>query len=91
MLVVDVCGHAQTGVITRSSAMKKITGIQNHWCAPAKWRGVQALTGDYEMDGSIAACKNPDMARKIQNHLANGPGYGPLTAYNGYRNYHGDS
>lgn len=71
--------------------MRKIAGIQNHWCAPKQWRTVQAITGDYVFDRSVAACKNTDMANHIQDHLSEGPGYGPLTGYNGYRNYHGDS
>jgi hypothetical protein len=72
--------------------MRKLTGYANHQCCPREWRGVQNLTGSYELDGMIARTRNRDMVAKLKDYLADGgEAYGPLTAYNGYRNYQGDA
>lgn len=72
--------------------MRKPRGYANHTVAPSSWRRTSNITGDYEMDASILHCKNKSVPAKIKDHVApSGPGYGPLTAYDGYSNYSGDS
>ena len=63
-----------------------------HHCAPKDWRQTPDISGSYELDGAIARCKNGDVPARLHMYCAKGaPGYGPLTAYDGYHNYSGDS
>lgn len=75
--------------------MRRLTGYQNHKCAPQEWRRTQDITGNHEFDKSIQKCSNKDMGRKLKDYVVGGDAqdtaYGPLTGYNGYHNYHGDS
>jgi hypothetical protein len=72
--------------------MRRMKGFQCHVCCPAEWRQTQNMTGSYELDATINRMKNTDMRDRLKDHLATGSdAYGPLTAYNGYRNYSGDS
>jgi hypothetical protein len=64
---------------------------QLHEFAPVDYRDTPYLTGDYEFDASIAACKNKDMPKRLKMYLAGGPtGSHPVTNYDGYHNYNGD-
>ena len=62
-----------------------------HECCPPEWRNTPLVTGDYDFDESLRRSKNPEMHKRLQSHIAGGgPGYGPLTGYDGYSNYSGD-
>lgn len=64
---------------------------QLHEHAPAEYRGTQRITGDYEMDASIAACKNSDAPKRLKLYvLTDETGHGPRTGYQGYSSYSGD-
>ena len=64
-----------------------------HTCAPKGWRGVPNLVGDYDLDATILHRSNRDLPHRLELYVKRGKGgtYGPLTAYNGYSNYHGDT
>lgn len=64
---------------------------ENHECAPKDWRDVPNLTGDYDLDATIEHRNNTDMPRRLAMYTTRGRSYGHTSAYNGYRNYHGDS
>jgi hypothetical protein len=61
--------------------------------APKAWRDVPNLTGDYDLDATILHRNNKDLPNRLKLYTKRGKGgtYGPLTAYNGYSNYHGDT
>jgi hypothetical protein len=64
---------------------------QLHECAPSEYRKTERVTGDYEFDASIAACKNADAPKRLKLYvLSDEPGYGPRTGYQGYSGYSGD-
>lgn len=68
--------------------MRKPRGYANHTAAPASWRSTSNITGDYEMDASILACKNKSLPAKLADHIAGSSGpYTPQTAYNAYSGY----
>jgi hypothetical protein len=72
--------------------MKSPKGFPKHQCAPSEWRNVSDMTGSYELDGTIARNPNKDMKDRLSFYLDSGRNaYGPLSAYNGYHNYSGDS
>lgn len=73
--------------------MRTIPGSPCHECCPEEWRKTPDITGSYELDGVIARNNNGDIASRLAMYCK-GQGeqvYGPLTAYNGYHNYSGDS
>lgn len=75
-------------------AMHRLAHHGNHTAAPKGWRDVPNVTGDYDFDATIQHGRNSDMPLRLDMYLGgrnNGPGYGPLTGYNGYHNYHGDT
>jgi hypothetical protein len=63
---------------------------QLHEYAPAEYRKTERITGDYEMDASIAHCKNTDVPKRLKLYVADNNAYGPRTGYTGYDNYQGD-
>lgn len=64
----------------------------NHQCCPKEWRATPVVTGSYELDESIKRSKNPALLGRLAGHVAGGgPGYGPLTGYDGYAGYAGDN
>lgn len=72
--------------------MRRIKGFHCHECCPKDWQNVQDLTGSFELDAVIMRSRNKDMIDRLQNHITTqSAAYGPITAYNGYRNYSGDS
>jgi hypothetical protein len=72
--------------------MRRPKGVPCHECTPHRDRRIPVITGDNDLDASILKNPNRDMARRLPLHSAMGaPGYGPLTGYDGYRNYSGDS
>jgi hypothetical protein len=72
--------------------MRHPKGTPTHSLAPAEYRRVPDITGSFELDQVIRANPNKDMSSRLKYHLSNqGSAYGPLTAYSGYHNYHGDS
>lgn len=70
--------------------MRKPKGFRNHTAAPRDWRHTANLTGDYEMDASIASCRNKSVPGKLKTHLLSEEPYGPRSNYSGYRGYSGD-
>lgn len=60
--------------------------------APKGWHSVPNCTGDYDLDATIMHRTNSDMPKRLELYLKRGKSgvYGPLTGYNGYKNYHGD-
>jgi hypothetical protein len=74
----------------RARDMHKIAHSGTHQCAPEAWRRTPVVSGDYDFDATIQHRSNKDMAGRLDQHIARRP-YGPVTAYNGYRNYTGDS
>lgn len=72
--------------------MRQPRGYKNHLYAPQAWRRTPNITGDYDLDASIAHCRNKSVPQKIAANIAPaGPGYGPLTGYSGYSGYSGDN
>jgi hypothetical protein len=72
--------------------MRRPKGVKLHTCSPQEWRTVPNLTGDYDLDGAIMRRTNRDMPERLNQHLTNsGDAYGQISAYNGYRGYHGDN
>ena len=62
-----------------------------HDCAPAPWRDVPNMTGDYDMDATILHRHNKDLPNRLQLYVRRGGHYGPGSAYKGYSNYSKDS
>lgn len=62
-----------------------------HECCPKEWRKTPDVTGSYELDESIHRCKNGNVPDRLKLYASKETAYGPLTAYNGYRNYSGDA
>ena len=68
-------------------------GHHCHECCPKEWRNTPNFTGSHELDAVIHRNKNGNLPARMKlyadfrDHTA----YGPLTAYSGYSNYHGDS
>ncbi len=62
-----------------------------HQCAPREWRGVPNLTGDYDLDATIAHRPNRDLPHRLGLYTKRSrESYGPRTAYGGYHGYSGD-
>jgi hypothetical protein len=71
--------------------MQSIAHRGNHAVAPKPWREVPCVTGDYDIDGTIAHCGNSDMPARLNLYVTRrGTAYGPRTGYGGYRGYSGD-
>lgn len=64
---------------------------QYHQCAPKEWRRTPDVTGSFELDASIARCKNGDLAKRMQFYVERENAYGPITGYDGYHGYSGDN
>lgn len=63
-----------------------------HDCAPKPWRDVPNLVGDYDLDATILHRDNPALPARLDLYTKHGGNaYKPVTAYNGYSNYGGDS
>jgi hypothetical protein len=69
----------------KAKAMRELAHAGCHDCAPAAWRKVPKVTGDYDLDATIMHRKDTDLPDRIRTHLS-----GPRTAYTAYHNYHGD-
>ena len=70
--------------------MMQIGHRGKHRCAPKAWRDVPNVTGDYDLDGTIAHRTNTDLPNRLALY-AKGDAYGPLTGYDGYHGYRGDN
>lgn len=63
----------------------------SHVCAPKQWRMVPDLTGDFDLDATIAHRSNTDMPHRLALYVRKQKGpYGTRTAYSGYSGLHGD-
>jgi hypothetical protein len=78
----------------RPDQMHRMAHAGCHTLAPKAYRDVPRLTGDIDMDASILHGKNKDMPLRLalycKGSAGGGLAYKPVTAYNGYSNYHGD-
>jgi hypothetical protein len=72
--------------------MRTPKGSHTHDAAPKEWRRTPDLTGSYELDAAIMRNPNKDIPHRLAYYLKgqDDVAYGPVTAYNGYRNYSGD-
>jgi hypothetical protein len=86
----QVPGDKARGV-TSANAMARLAHGQTHGCAPKPWRDVPNVTGDYDLDATILRRHNTDLPHRLDLYTKTGPGYGPLTGYSAYHNYHGDT
>ena len=75
----------------RKAMMEQARGQTHSTCAPGPWRDVPNVTGDYDLDATIAHRANADLPHRLTLYTKTGPGYGPLTGYSAYHNYHGDT
>lgn len=75
------------------STMQRLHGqSETHTCAPKAWRDVPNLVGDYDLDATILHRNNPSLPARLSLYVKRGNhAYGPVTGYNGYHNYGGDS
>ena len=55
-----------------------------HQCAPKAWRRVPNLTGDYDLDATIAHRGNHNLPARLAMYTLHKGGYGPHTAYDPY-------
>lgn len=62
-----------------------------HECAPAPWRDVPDVTGDYDLDATIMHRENKALPARLALYTRRGRTGGPLTAYSGYHGYSGDN
>lgn len=53
-------------------------------CAPKAWNDVPRLTGDYDLDATIAHRHNKDLPDRIHLYVKRAI-YGKRTGYSGYR------
>lgn len=71
--------------------MMGISKNQTHdACAPKAWKDVPNVTGDYDLDATIMHRDNKDLPHRLALYTK-GQVYGPLTGYNAYHNYRGDT
>lgn len=76
----------------RPNQMHRIAHGGCHQCGPRGWRDVPNVSGDYDLDATILHRNNKDLPHRLELYTRKRKGsYGPLTAYNGYSNYHGDT
>lgn len=75
----------------KASQMKQISHRGTHACAPKDWKEVPNVTGDYDLDATIMNRRNTDLPHRLALYTAQGNAYGPLTGYNAYHNYRGDT
>lgn len=76
----------------KAKAMKEIGHCGTHQCAPKAWRDVPNLVGDYDLDATIQHRENPNLPSRLELYVRKGErAYHPVSGYNGYSNYHGDS
>lgn len=67
-------------------------GTHNHECAPKGWRDVPDVTGDYDLDATILHRENADLPLRLALYLKQDRNaFQPVTGYNAYHNYGGDS
>jgi hypothetical protein len=72
--------------------MRHLKGLPLHQCCPQEWRRTPDMTGSYELDAVIARNPNKDLRSRLEFYLDSSDlAYGPLTGYNGYHNYSGDT
>lgn len=84
-------GSCITADTMRYSTMKSLGADHCHQCAPRAWRGVPDLTGDYDLDATIAHRHNKDLPHRLGLYTKRSrESYGPRTAYGGYHGYSGD-
>ena len=64
-----------------------------HECCPKGYRAVPNVTGDPDFDATLLKRNNKDMPKRLDLYLKRGKSnaYGPLTGYDGYHNYNGDT
>lgn len=74
----------------RHSSMHSIAHAGCHSCAPKEWRKTPYLTGDYDLDATIAHTKNRDMAARLAMYAGPDQSYGPRTSYDRYGAAGGD-
>jgi len=73
--------------------MRHPKGTPCHQCAPSEYRRTPDITGSFELDSVIKRNGNRDIPARLA-YYCKGQGddaYTPVTAYNGYSNYSGDS
>jgi hypothetical protein len=77
----------------RSADLKQLgPGTHCHECAPAPWRDVPDVTGDYDLDATILHRENADLPHRLALYLKQDRNaFQPVTAYNGYHGYGGDN
>lgn len=63
--------------------LKEISHGECHDCSPKAWHDIQKITGDYDLDATIAHRDNADLPLRLMM-------YRPKTAYSAYGGYHGD-
>ena len=71
--------------------MRHQKGTPCHGCAPQEFRRTPNVTGSYELDAVISKNPNKDMEQRLAMYCGRPNAYGPLTGYDGYHNYSGDS
>lgn len=74
----------------RYSTMKSLGADHCHQCAPRGWRGLPNLTGDYDLDATIAHRNNKDLPHRLALYTRRAKTYGVKTGYSGYHGYGGD-
>jgi hypothetical protein len=66
------------------SEMRAMGHRGNHIVAPAGWRDVANLCGDYDLDATIEHRGNTDLPARLAQYVKR-DAYAQRTAYNGYR------
>lgn len=74
----------------RYASMHQVGHHGCHQCAPKGWRRVPNVTGDYDLDASIAHSPNKDMAKKLDLYTTRRGAYGYRTGYSPYGPVAGD-
>lgn len=76
----------------RPNQMHQVARKGCHDCAPGPWKKVPNVTGDYDLDATILHRRNPDMAHRLNQHIARAGGgnYVHRTMSSGNHGNHGD-
>jgi len=76
----------------KKGQMQRLQGRrETHDCCPHAWRDVPNLVGDYDLDATILHRENANLPARLELYVKGGRAYRPVTGYNGYSNYEGDS
>lgn len=69
----------------KTGDLKHLGGAAHcHQCAPRGWRDVTDVTGDYDLDATIAHRHNKDLPHRLELYVKRAS-YGKRTGYSGYR------